>query len=617
MKPILYAPTETIFNHNGIGILTDAISCTVTEECNGPFELTLEYPMSGIHYAQITQRSLIKAKPSAVDNPQLFRIYAISRPMKGIVTVNAQHISYDMSGIPVLPFSASGIVLALEGLTANAAIDCPFTFWTDKTTQGEYTITIPHSMRSCMGGNKESILYQYGGEYAYDNYLIRLYNHRGMNRGVSIRYGKNLTDLTQEENCASVYTAVLPYWLGQDGELVQLSERIVNAPGTYDFSHVKTQDFSSDFDTAPTQEQLRLRTEQYIADNRIGVPTVSLTVAYESLEKYADYENLQQLERVLLCDTVNVIFPKLNVNATAKAIKVVYDVLSEKVKSVTLGSVRANIADTIVSQNQQIAEKPSLSQMQSAVNRTTAAILGTTGGAVRLLDTDGDKLPDTLYIADNPDPAKAVKVWRWNYEGWGASKNGYNGPFVMGATFDAGIVADFITSGTFDANLIKAGVLQSADGNFRFNLATGEIFIGGYATTEDRDSLAAGISGNAADIGSLRTEMAKIDLQSGKLALQLQSILDNGVDKVTTTTGYTFDADGLHIQKSGYEIENRLDHTGMYVTRSGETMLQANADGVIATDVKVRNYLIIGDHARFENYNNGTDEKRTACFWLP
>lgn len=617
MKPILYAPTETAFNHNGIGILTDAISCTVTEERNGSFELTMQYPMSGIHYAQIMQRSLIKAKPNAVDNPQLFRVYAISRPMKGIITVNAQHISYDMSGIPVLPFSASGIVLALEGLTANAAADCPFTFWTDKTSQGEYSITIPHSMRSCMGGNKESILNRYGGEYAYDNQLIRLYNQRGKNRGVSIRYGKNLTDLTQEENCASVYTAVLPYWLGQDDQLVQLDERIVSAPGTYDFSHIKTQDFSSDFDTAPTQEQLRQRTQQYIKDNQIGVPMVSLTVAYESLENYADYENLKQLERVLLCDTVNVIFPKLNVNATAKAIKLVYDVLGEKVKSVTLGSVRANIADTIVSQNQQIAEKPSLSQMQSAVNRTTAAILGATGGAVRLLDTDGDKLPDTLYIADNPDPVKAVKVWRWNYEGWGASQNGYNGPFVMGATFDAGIVADFIAAGTFDANLIKAGVLQSADGNFRFNLSSGEIFIGGYATKSDTDSLAADISGNAADIGSLRTEMAKIDLQSGKLAVQLQSVLDNGVDKVTTTTGYTFDADGLHIQKSGHEIENRLDHTGMYVTRSGETMLQANADGVIATDVKVRNYLVIGDHARFENYNNGTNEKRTACFWLP
>ena len=79
--------------------------------------------------------------------------------------------------------------------------------------------------------------------------------------------------------------------------------------------------------------------------------------------------------------------------------------------------------------------------------------------------------------------------------------------------------------------------------------------------------------------------------------------------------GYTFDDEGLKIKKPGGAIENKLDDEGMEVSRSGETMLRADKDGVLATDVTVRNYLVVGNHARFENYSNGTDSNRTACFW--
>ena len=86
----------------------------------------------------------------------------------------------------------------------------------------------------------------------------------------------------------------------------------------------------------------------------------------------------------------------------------------------------------------------------ASIASLTEAILGAKGGAVRLLDTDGDKLPDTLYIADNPDPALAKKVWRFNYEGWAGSDTGYNGPFALGATFESGLLADFIKAGVLE-----------------------------------------------------------------------------------------------------------------------------------------------------------------------
>ena len=486
--PILYNATETNFDHNGIGVLSACVSCEVTEEANGIFELAMQYPMDGVHFAEIGDRAIIKAKADQFREPQLFRVYAISKPMSGIVTVLAEHISYDLSGIPVKPFTAENAPSALSGLRNNAVVDCPFDFWTDKSTSAKFNVTTPASIRSRLGGVAGSILDVYGGEYEFDNYTVKLHNYRGMNRGVSIRYGKNLTDIKQEENCSSVATGVYPYWYIETDEgsaLIELPEKVVPAPGTYNFTKIRTVDFSQEFEVQPTEEQLRKRAEKYIADNKIGVPKVSLTVSFAQLEQTEEYKHLKLLERVSLFDTVNVEFPALGVSATAKAVKLIYDVIADRVKSVTLGSVRANIADTIATQQKEIEKKPSKSFLQAAVESLTNTILGARGGSVRLLDTDEDGEPDTLYIADNPDPTQAVRVWRFNYQGWGASNNGYNGPFELGATLKDGIVADFITAGTLNANnvtiinlvadSIESGKLKAKDSLAYFDLDNGEI----------------------------------------------------------------------------------------------------------------------------------------------
>lgn len=618
--PILYSSTETDFSNNGLGILGDCISCEVTEEANGIFELAMQYPMSGIHYEDIADRSIIKAKADQFRGPQLFRVYAISKPISGIVTVSAEHISYDLSGIPVAPFTAGSVSLALADLKNNAVTDCPFDFWTDKDTSGTFSVSVPSSIRSRLGGVAGSILDVYGGEYEFDNYTVKLHNNRGMNRGVSIRYGKNLTDIKQEQNCASVATGIYPYWAGDvDGNtvLVELPEKIVNSPGTYDFVKIKTVDFTESFEAQPTVEQLRSKAESYVKSNNIGIPTVSLTVSFAQLEQTEEYKHFKLLEQVLLFDTVNVEFPALGVSATAKAIKIVYDSLADRVKSITLGSTKANIADTIATQQQEIAKKPSISLVQSVAMGLTSAILGAKGGAVRILDTDGDGMPDTLYVADNPDPTLAVKVWRWNYEGWAGSKTGYVGPFVLGATLEDGLLADSVTA----ANLI-AGTITSKDSGETFFLDLDNSILRMRAMDDlsekytsvslDVNGINAKVAQHGSSIDGLQEQTSTLQQTANGISIQVQNIIENGVDKVTTGTGYTFKEDGLRIHKSGEEIENKLDHTGMYVTRSGETILQANNAGVIATDVTVRNYLIVGSHARFEDYEGN----RTACFYL-
>lgn len=484
--PILYSATETNFDHNGIGILSACVSCEVTEEANGIFELAMTYPMDGVHFSEIGDRAIIKAKADQFREPQLFRVYAISKPMNGIVTVLAEHISYDLSGIPVKPFSADNAILALAGLKNNAVVDCPFDFWTDKGTSASFKVSTPASIRSRLGGVAGSILDVYGGEYEFDNYTVKLHNNRGMNRGVSIRYGKNLTDIQQDQNCSNVATGVYPYWAGTQDDidlLVELPEKIVNAPGTYNFVKIRTLDLSSEFETQPTVEQLRSKTESYIKANNVGVPKVSLTVSFVQIDQTEEYKGLKLLERVSLFDTVSVEFPALRVSATAKAVKIVYDVIAERVKSVTLGSVRANIADTIATQQKEIQQTPTKSDLKKAQEAATAWLTNGKGYKVERRDDLG-RVIDTLYM-DTPDIETAVNVMRVGQSGIGFSHNGVNGLYESAWTIDGNFVADFITTGTLNATLVKvinlvadnivAGRLSSIDGKTFFDLDSGKI----------------------------------------------------------------------------------------------------------------------------------------------
>lgn len=515
MTPILFSDAATDYSTQGLGALADALSCKVTEELNGEYELQMTYPVSGRRYADIKNRCIIYCKPDPYRGGQPFRIYRITRPLNGVITVYARHISYDLSGIPVNPFTAGSAAAAMAGLKSNSAVSNPFTFWTNLGTTADFSVTVPSSIRSMLGGSEGSILDTYHGEYEWDGFTVRLRSHRGQDNGVRIAYGKNLTDIQQDENIADLATGVIGYWAGSDGALVQTG--VVDAPGTYDFERVITMDFSSDFEEQPSTAQLTQRVQQYISDNGVGVPDVSISVSWVNLEQYSGYEGLSLLERVSLGDTVTVEFPPLGVEATARVVKTVYDVLRDRYVSADIGSVQANIADTIAGQQQQLQQVPNKTEIQQIAQSIADSIMGAKGGSVRLLDTNGDGEPDTLYIADNPDPAKAVKVWRFNYEGWGASSNGYNGPFEMSAALGLGMYADFITAGTLNAALcnvinlvadnIKTGTLtaikiQSEDGSSYWDLAGGGAVFNNDSIQINSQNFKLDSSGNVQITGS-------------------------------------------------------------------------------------------------------------------
>ena len=484
MIPKLFAATATTFTTQGIGALTDSILCYVDEERNGEYEGYLKYPITGVHYADIALRSIIVAKPNFTDDPQPFRVYEITKPLNGVVTVRFRHISYDLSGYPVEPFTASTLSAALSGLVSNCPVDCPFTLTSSRSVSATFKANVPASIRSWMGGKAGSLLDIYGGEWKYDGFTASLPSSRGQNRGVTIRYGKNLTALEQEENNAAVYTGVYPYWTDAYGEnLVQITGRIVHntdtptySGATYDYERILPVDFSNKWESAPSEGELRSAAIAYIEDNEIGTPKVNLKVEFAQVSKLVR-------DQVDLCDTVTVQFEKLGVTATAKCIKTRWNVLLDRYEEITLGDAKTNLAETIVNTKKTAETAVSPSALETAVDQATAQITGANGGYYRELDTNGDGKPDeTVWMEDADDIATALKLWRFNYAGLGHSNNGYNGTYGIALTADGAVNASMITVGVLNADIAKAGSLQSVNfveggEGFSLNLETGETYI--------------------------------------------------------------------------------------------------------------------------------------------
>jgi len=450
MKPILFPADATSFETLGAGVLSEATSCIVTEERNGIFELEMVYPQSGRLFSSLTNRSILYASVDASGRKEPFRIYKITKPRSGQTTIYAAHLSYDLSGIVVSPFAVSNVNDAMQAISDYSTTNNPFTFWTDKTTAAQMQVDVPSTIRSIMGGSSGSLLDAYGGEFSYETYMVKLHANRGTNRGVTIRYGKNLVDLKQEENIQNAYTGVYPYWLSEEA-YAELPEKIVTADGDYGFTKIRPLDASSAFETKPTEAQLRNYAVSFMEANSIGVPKVSISVFFVPLEQSEEYKNLAPLQQVLLCDTVSVKFEKLGVDATAKCVKTVFDVLKNRYAKIELGEAKTNIADTIVSQGQEIKKGLDTSGLQTLVGSATQLITGNKGGYVVLHSSTGEAWPDEILVMDTPSPETANQVWRWNKAGLGYSSTGYSGEYKLAMTMDGKFVADFISTGTLDA----------------------------------------------------------------------------------------------------------------------------------------------------------------------
>ena len=353
MIPVLYPSTETVFENNGLGGLPDAISCIVTEQRNtqGGYFLEMEYPIDGLHFDLLAPERIIYAAPSMGNTPQPFRISRITRPINGIVHIEAPHLCAELQKLTSWGVDTGtniqGMIYNQFYRARQLGQTVPFWCETDITTESDVTFSHPEptSLADILLGSEGSVLDVVGGEYEWDGYHIILHSQRGVDSGLEIRYGVNMSDLEAETDATELVTAVIPFWKGTVNEVdtVVIGD-MCSASNASAYSYVRcipldvSQQFELEADQQPTQAQVTAKGQSFIDGTALSELTMSINVKYTPL-----MEN----RNINLCDTVRVVHPDLGVSSTAKVVETRYNTLIERYEELTIGTMRQTIVDTI------------------------------------------------------------------------------------------------------------------------------------------------------------------------------------------------------------------------------------------------------------------------------
>lgn len=354
MIPILYKSDEIRFNHNGLGLLSETLECTVTEERNGQFELFLEYPVGGRLYEEIKDFVIIKAKPNRLDDEDhLFRVYDHEMDISNqTVLVYAHSKTNDLAGNMVLEADIinQNAQEALNSMKSNLIEPTDYIFHSDITTRSS-TKWERRNPLNCIVGEQGSLVQYWGGEIKRRNEVIHLYRRRGNDNVTTIRHGKNLTGLKVMYSTKGMVTKILPVCTfteeETDEEITLVGDAVESQyVNNYPIKFIKEIDFSND--EIRTVEQLNNAAEGYFERNTgIDLPKIKMEVDMDDLSDSPEYAKFKDLERIELTDTVTVYAEKFRVHITARINKMVFNVLTEKVEKLDIGSVQSKLFDDI------------------------------------------------------------------------------------------------------------------------------------------------------------------------------------------------------------------------------------------------------------------------------
>lgn len=631
MIPILFPAAATVFT-DVRRQLADAISCTVRQGSGGYDELSMRYPMIGAHFSELQRDAIILAKPNPHLRAQPYRIYDISRPMSGLVTVSARHIAYDMRGIPVAPFTASSAQDAAQKLKSKALTSCPFTITTDIDRTKAMEIEVPKTMRELLVTDSDSMLNLYGGGLVFDFYSVSLLASPGADRGVTIRYGVDLVDAQQEENLSSVYTGVLPWWQGMkqtvtpstdpdiDDEITEETVTVMGdvcrASGTFPVEKILPVDMSEFFEEPPTKVQLNIYGADYVIAHKVGKPVVSLRVMYADLG-----------QDVRLYDTVTVDFPLLGVSTTATVSSVEFDSLLEVCTAVEIGAVQTRITDSLTDASrlkkgkipkQRIARYSiggdSLARggvsaealAALAVTREKLAALAVDSSKIKPNAVTAAKLQDGAVIADKI--AAGAVLGAKLADGAVESKKIAAGAVTEGKIANDAVSGSKIAAGAIENEKIAAGAVTGsklADGSVESKkIAAGAVTEGKLAN----DAVTVNKIQNGAIVSSKLGSGSVISDKIAAEAVVGSKLADGAVsaDKISdyAVTGEKILNQAISYAKLDYNLQvfytDVLAAIGIYSSF-------IHADGSIECSVlNVKNYIGIGTGSNAHAFRPGT-----------
>ena len=365
--------------------LPDAISCTVTENLNGSFDLEMKYPIQGENADLLSIDSindgyspLVCVAPRKGAKEEPFLIYETNKSLDGLMTVKAHHIVYDTDGIVIEPFSATGISAVVSALNTHwDNRDQRFVVQSDITdTTTVFESKVPASLFSLIGAAATA----FGAElsYEYDAFtskvLIKLNAARGSVKTSVVGYGVNLVSATNKVNNDSVYNYGFVYAQQEnDDGTVTVVSNYNNYPTFNGRNRAQIADVSSFYDGLPTSADLLADFWKFrLISGQRQTATVDFVPLEDTTEGYGD-------SALGLGDTVTVRADPLGMTLTAKVVQTVYNPLVGKYDSMSVGSVETTIADTIVAAGAQTKTEErlvatGLEPMQSVAAGTTATI---------------------------------------------------------------------------------------------------------------------------------------------------------------------------------------------------------------------------------------------------
>ena len=654
MKPILMDKKKTLEElandkTNGLGRLSDCVELLVTEHLNGQYTATMKYPVSGIHFNEIELQGIIKLSANQFDEPQLFRIVNVSKPLNGIVEYELNHITYDLSYTSVAPFTSDYVQATLVALWDNMTGGKSFSISTDINDSTHRTHKFknekPQSCRALFGGQEGSLIDIFGGEYHYDNLKVELLTKRGADHGVKIKYGKNLTDVTQEETNENVYTHVIPYAQDSNKNTI-IGDTITLFNVEESKMRILNLDLSDKFqgengeETKITVKDVNREARYYVERNNLTEPRVSLDVSFLDLSQTVEYANIAPLETVSLGDTVYVDYPTLGVSAKARVIEYEWDSLRERYNSVEIGDAKARLSTTIADIesksdtyyselfNQAVNNKTFL---QSAIEHASELLKGAYGGHI-VIGTNADGQPNEIYAIDTDDVSTAKKVLRINMNGIGGSTTGINGNYNVAITTDGHVNASMVTFGELNGNLIKANsvVIGALDEEVTNKIDSAQSSADKANTSASNAQNSANNAQNTANDASSKANHAQSSAdsatavaQAAKEQAEIAQKASNDANELAHSawTGVSELAQVVKIDQGGVKVLEaansknyaNMQSTGLHVFNNDAQVAQFGEESKMR-NLAVQDYLMFGAHRAELLLINGI--QGTAFYWI-
>lgn len=485
MIPVLYDEFETDFGSNGLGLLSDCINCFPDEKRNDYYEITLQYPVNGRLFDKIKSKAWIKAKANDRYPDQLFRIYKISKPINGVVTVYGEHKSYELRDnfIPFLEYTGncSGALLALKNASAFAT---GFNFSSDISMSADFKAEAKYFWEAIVGSEGSVIdTYGNGADIIRDNNNITIKQEGGLSNNVLIAYRKNMTGFTCEEDWSKCYTAIFPYARDVNDNLITLSEKYIYSPlvARDRNPRILKVDFTTKFSTDEEINEVNLRSKcgNYFNNTEVDKPSLKYKIEFVALSKTEEYKDQGLTETIGLFDTVIIRHELYGLNAAGKIQRLKYDALKERPVLLEFGDIALNGLKSTINGAISEAKKGMVNTeyLDKAIKAFSSSI--SSEGYVRVNPTE-------ILLMDNENLSQAQNVWRWNKNGLQASTNGYSGNYIELAkngklviNKDTALLNDMhVIIDTVDLNLTAPAGQSSYEYNYEHNLGYVPAFLG-------------------------------------------------------------------------------------------------------------------------------------------